>query len=166
MSWFVYVCAAFALFVLGIVMFVERKARLINKNKFVYKSSGGVEKVLGLLWNEAAKRALFFKIQAKLGFRKPLTVGSPAPDGDVVSLDGKTTTLLEHIGAMPPSVPLIINIGSYNWGQFITNQAKVTDICQTYCQEGPAPLAKMLTVYIQEGNVAWAHMIHFFLFLL
>lgn len=40
-------------------------------------------------------------------------VGKPAPDAALVTLDGRQVQLSEYLSAVPPGMPLVLNMGSF-----------------------------------------------------
>ncbi len=73
------------------------------------------------------------------------------PDASLVQLDGTTTCNLSDYVANSHEMPLILNMGSYNWGLFMAQMDKMAELYTKYCS-GSRPLAKLLTIYIEEGK--------------
>ncbi len=98
----------------AIAKWARDQGKLIKENETHYKYSvSGFQKLLGVLQNPYARSAILTRWKIKLGIEKQLQNGSKAPEVDLVTLDGKNMKLIENYGVMN-SLPLILNIGSYN----------------------------------------------------
>ena len=105
------------LVVIGLFLFwVENWRKKLKANQFAYKVKGsGVEKLFSIVYNPWAQRQVLIGWKIRLGLLKPLSLGSRAPGGKLVGLDGLPSELVQDcIQTMPPGMPLILNIGSYN----------------------------------------------------
>ncbi len=82
---------------------------------------------------------------------RSIEVFKAPPEANLVKLDGTTTCKLEDFIVEYHSLhmPLILNVGSYNWSLFMAKMDKMAELYTKYCS-GPRPLAKLLTIYIEE----------------
>lgn len=82
---------------------------------------------------------------------KSIKLHAPPHDAQLIGLDGVTKYSLvdDFVKKMPTGVPIIINFGSYNWGLFMAKLDRMAIIQEKYCS-GAKPLAKFLTIYIEE----------------
>lgn len=73
-----------------------------------------------------------------------------APDAKLVGLDGKTVkSLVRDYINVERHIPLVLNIGSYNWSLFLAKLSNMSTIHSKYCS-GAGAVARFLTVYIEE----------------
>ena len=99
-------------------------------------------------WDLVFKRVKYFFFPS---LDKTVKLFSPALDATLIGLDGTTkySLLNDFIAKTPADMPLIINIGSYNWGLFMAKLDKMAIIYDNFCS-GDKPLARYLTIYIEE----------------
>ena len=79
--------------------------------------------------------------------------GKVCSDTTVVTLDGEVKSLNRAYFPENPSMPIILNMGSYTWPPFTGNVDMMVDIFQNYCM-GSNAVARFLTIYIDEAHAS------------